>query len=430
MAQTPFFCDECHMGLDEWNVRNHISAMHLNYFPYKCFACKGKGINYETLSAELMYEHSSTVHVGAVPDVRLFMDREGELNAAVDNCRRPTAEQVSLTDSKHAIRQVFISLADTLTDTRNDAIENEVTSTEIKQENDSVEVHESPNNDNIGEDTELNEIESPILQIPSTEPAAIVETQQNAYDPITTSDNTSAMNAVPLAKPEPPESVSTVPIGLQLEARLSSYVPIDDEAQHNSVVIPTGRASRISRRKRNNVSSNSIESPERSFEYVLFDFRVRILSATSTYSFSYETLSIASGEDEGSNFDRSTVTSGSLNTTTGSKRRKSASAFKDQTEDDLQAVLERICKAAKSRFEYNPNTTVEKLTSFANELENREKWGNQLAMDPTAVKNRERARKNRAEISNTEKVENVPKKKRFETSPRGCRGSEKACEHA
>ncbi|KAI1692633.1 hypothetical protein DdX_21147 [Ditylenchus destructor] len=37
------------------------------------------------------------------------MDREGELNAAVENCRRPCAEQVSLNDSKHAVCQVFIS---------------------------------------------------------------------------------------------------------------------------------------------------------------------------------------------------------------------------------------------------------------------------------------------------------------------------------
>ncbi|KAI1704614.1 hypothetical protein DdX_14110 [Ditylenchus destructor] len=156
MAQTPFFCDECHMDLDDSNVRNHISVMHLNYFPFKCFACKRKGINHETLTKEQMFEHTSNVHVGNVMDVRLFMDREDELNAAVENCRRPSAEQVSLNDSKHAMRQVFIALGDTLTDSRNNSIENEVTSTEIKQESDNVEVHESTTNDNIGEDTELN----------------------------------------------------------------------------------------------------------------------------------------------------------------------------------------------------------------------------------------------------------------------------------
>ncbi|KAI1691389.1 zinc-finger double domain-containing protein [Ditylenchus destructor] len=150
MDPTPFFCDECHMDLDESNVRNHISAIHLNYFPFKCFTCKAKGVNHVTLSKELMYEHTSTVHQGNAMDVRLFMDRENELEAAVEMCRRPSAEQLSLNDSKHDIRQGFISLCDTLTDTRDDTIENEVTSSEIKQEYDSVEAHGSTNNDNIG----------------------------------------------------------------------------------------------------------------------------------------------------------------------------------------------------------------------------------------------------------------------------------------
>ncbi|KAI1707247.1 hypothetical protein Ddc_14948 [Ditylenchus destructor] len=245
MTQTPFFCNVCRMDLDEWNVRNHISAMHLNYFPFKCFACKTKGVNHETLSAELMYEHTSTVHQGTVMDVRLFMDREDELNAAVENCRRPSPEQVPPNDSKQCLRQVFISLGETLTDTRDDAqddaIENEVTSTEIKQEVINMEVHKSTNNDNIGVNTESDSL---IPLVTSTEPTAVgtetVETQQNATDPITSPANTLTLSAMPLAKPESPKNISTVP------------------AQHNSDAIATGS------RKRNNVSSNLVVNPERS----------------------------------------------------------------------------------------------------------------------------------------------------------------------
>ncbi|KAI1700248.1 hypothetical protein Ddc_18167 [Ditylenchus destructor] len=97
MAQTPFFCAECHMNLDESNVRSHISATHLNHWLYKCVVC-----NHKTVSAELMRQHTSTVHEGTVPDVRLIMDKENELNIAVENCRRSSAELfVSRQDFDH-----------------------------------------------------------------------------------------------------------------------------------------------------------------------------------------------------------------------------------------------------------------------------------------------------------------------------------------
>ncbi|KAI1693282.1 hypothetical protein Ddc_22955 [Ditylenchus destructor] len=68
MATTTFFCTECDMGFeDEMDVRNHMSEMHLSYFPYKCFTCKKSGVNHETVSAELMYQHTSTVHEGIEP---------------------------------------------------------------------------------------------------------------------------------------------------------------------------------------------------------------------------------------------------------------------------------------------------------------------------------------------------------------------------
>ncbi|KAI1698064.1 hypothetical protein Ddc_19340 [Ditylenchus destructor] len=385
------------------------------------------GVRYETISAELMYQHTSTVHLGIEPDVRFSTTEENELKIAIEKCRQSIgAEQVSENDSKQALRQVFISLGtaladsgtndtgngvlsaedeadilevpersnrdhiettiegevrrpdadvsiqqnaedvrplmiredelntaiennrnsigDTLADTGKSATSTEVISTEIKQEDDNLEVHESTNNDNIGPTNEgliygiqpenvttrgnepnfnvdlhslihsikaendssrcdepnLNvngqenteEIDSQIPLVSSTEPTAVVETQENVTNPISNSENTSALNAksespeidsqIPLVssteptavvitqrnvadpvassdntsalnprlslKVESVENVSTVPIGLRLEAALSSYVPIDveaNEAQHNPV-IPKGRTSRIS----------------------------------------------------------------------------------------------------------------------------------------------------------------------------------------
>ncbi|KAI1711213.1 regulator of ty1 transposition protein BRCT domain-containing protein [Ditylenchus destructor] len=140
------------MDLDESNVRDHISAMHLNYFPFLCFTCKKIGASHATVTAELMYQHTSTVHEGIEkPDVRFsifdFQSKQNELNAAIENFRRPPAEQISQNGSKITLPQTFVPLSDTLTDTGNAASESEVTSTVIKQE---CEVHESTHNDNIG----------------------------------------------------------------------------------------------------------------------------------------------------------------------------------------------------------------------------------------------------------------------------------------
>ncbi|KAI1691228.1 hypothetical protein Ddc_24368 [Ditylenchus destructor] len=134
-------------------------------------------------------------------DVRLFMARENELNAVVENCRRPSAEHFLEDDSKPVL------LRDTMTDAIDNATENRVTSTEIKQENDSVEV----DNEAVTHSTQL-------------------------------------------------ESGSA----LGNESNLNECLQENIETQHNSAVIATGRAVRISRGKRNsNVSSNSVGSPER-----------------------------------------------------------------------------------------------------------------------------------------------------------------------
>ncbi|KAI1697088.1 hypothetical protein Ddc_19921 [Ditylenchus destructor] len=288
MAQTSFYCQECQMDFQEVSdIKRHISAEHIDYFPYKCLTCKKIGVRHETVSVELMREHTSTVHVGTEPNVRFSTTEEDELDIAIEKCRR--------NDSKDAVRKVVITIGDTLADTGNGAIENVVTSTEFEREGDSLDVHESTNNDSIGPTNEgliqgiqpenattepnfnanlqglihsikienikaeigssnvnsqenAETIDSQIPPVSSTEPTAVVETQENVTNPTTNSENTSALNA----KSESPVNVS---------AALSSYVPIDvdaNEAQHNSVAITTGRTPRISRR-------NPKPSPERRY---------------------------------------------------------------------------------------------------------------------------------------------------------------------
>ncbi|KAI1692888.1 hypothetical protein Ddc_23266 [Ditylenchus destructor] len=143
MTETPFFCNECHMDLNESNVRLHISAKHLDYFPYKCLTCKDVGIKHETVSAELMYEHTSAVHEGTEPEIRFSMTKENELKVAVENCRRSSAEQISLTDSKDALRQVFNLFNVTSTDIATSTTGNMATLTEIAKERGEFEVPET-----------------------------------------------------------------------------------------------------------------------------------------------------------------------------------------------------------------------------------------------------------------------------------------------
>ncbi|KAI1695307.1 hypothetical protein Ddc_21333 [Ditylenchus destructor] len=208
--------------------------------------------------------------------------KQNELNAAIGNFRPPSAEQDLPNDSKLPLPQIFASLGAMLKDTGNGATESQVTSTEIKQECYDFESHESTYNDDIGTTNEAlihcikaesgssheddqtpiwnvngqentEEIDSQIPSVSSTELTSVVKTEQN--DPATNSEFDCTSKSMSIIKAEPDENVSTMPVGLRLEAALSSYVPIDvdaNEGQHNSVAITTGRTPGISRRKRSN----------------------------------------------------------------------------------------------------------------------------------------------------------------------------------
>ncbi|KAI1691778.1 hypothetical protein DdX_21645 [Ditylenchus destructor] len=116
------------------------------------------------------------------------------------------------------------------------------------------------------------EIESFIPSASSTEPRVEVEIGQIAVDPVANPEDDITSNAVILTKLESAENVSTVPIGrrsLDLQAALSSFVPIDVEANEvetNSVTTKALRKQRISRKKRSHLgdsSSNSVGKKKR-----------------------------------------------------------------------------------------------------------------------------------------------------------------------
>ncbi|KAI1698065.1 hypothetical protein Ddc_19341 [Ditylenchus destructor] len=172
MAATHFNCYECQMGFNEYlDIKRHISAKHIKYFPYKCLTCKEIGVRYETISAELMYQHTSTVHLGIEPDVRFSTTEENELKIAIEKCRRSiAAEQVLENDSKDGVRRVFISLGTALADSGTNDTGNGVLSAE--DEADILEVPERSNRDHI-ETTIEGEVRSP---------HADVSIQQNAEE--------------------------------------------------------------------------------------------------------------------------------------------------------------------------------------------------------------------------------------------------------
>ncbi|KAI1727486.1 zinc-finger double domain-containing protein [Ditylenchus destructor] len=262
MATNLFFCKECRMGFDDHSdVQRHVSITHFDFFPYKCLTCRAKGIRHETLSSELMQEHTSTAHAGREPDVRFSTTEENNLKTAVERCRRPTAEQTSPIDSKNIVRQVFISEGTALPNIGTGVTDDVTTSTKMKRavefevaandnsvtlnnegptsiqpNNGSSRYYESTLELNLRENAE--EIDSIIPPVSSTEPTAAVCAQQNVADLIPSSESTSDLSAIVSTKVESVKNVSTVPVGLRLEAALSSYVPIDvdaNESQHNSV---------------------------------------------------------------------------------------------------------------------------------------------------------------------------------------------------
>ncbi|KAI1694274.1 ikaros family zinc finger protein [Ditylenchus destructor] len=206
MTETPFICNECHMDLNESNVRLHISAKHLDYFPYKCLTCKDVGIKHETVSAELMYEHTSTVHEGTEPEIRFSMTKENELKVAVENCRRLSAEQILLNDSKDALCQVF-NLFNVTSTTNSSTTGNMVTSIQNTEERGEFEVPETDSS--RGDD-----------------PNAKVNSQGNVKRNVS-----SHSNARKACRVRPKRThfakKNLKPVGPRLQAAKSSQIPMD-----------------------------------------------------------------------------------------------------------------------------------------------------------------------------------------------------------
>ncbi|KAI1691279.1 hypothetical protein DdX_21980 [Ditylenchus destructor] len=111
MSATPFFCDECHLAFeDEKVVSHHIAAMHLNYFPYQCLNCKGTGANYNSISVEMMQDHTATAHVGSGLNYNTesfdLQCLKNELNAAIEHFRRPNENGIKTGMKHHASEQM------------------------------------------------------------------------------------------------------------------------------------------------------------------------------------------------------------------------------------------------------------------------------------------------------------------------------------
>ncbi|KAI1693841.1 hypothetical protein DdX_20433 [Ditylenchus destructor] len=219
-------CRDMDVYLDDSEIESHISAKHLDYFPLKCAWCEeGKeGQKHFSATKEDMKKHTSKYHNGK-------------------NAQR--VERVAKIESNGQ------------NDHPNIGSENyEVHPAVLPEVKPSVNIS----------------IVEEIPSATSTEPRVEVEIGQIAVDPISNPEDDITSNAVILTKLESDENISTVPIGrrcLDLQAALSSFVPIDIEAnedQTNSVTTKTFRKQRISRKKRSHLgdsSSNSVGRPKK-----------------------------------------------------------------------------------------------------------------------------------------------------------------------
>ncbi|KAI1692484.1 hypothetical protein DdX_21228 [Ditylenchus destructor] len=255
MAPAQFPCSQC-IVVDDSGIESHISAAHLNYFPFECSWCKETDQKYLAATKKHMTQHMAIYHNGKNSRYSVSEDdaKEVELKTLAMECRHlrrnAAAPQIPLSDLKSAFRVLNVLGAATSTgyaaqngsDPDDDAIPQQqaecITKIEISDQNE-----QSVSQSNIS--SENNEISHPVLPktefsvnisiadeidplispSTSTGPAATVETQQFITNP-----ENNAPNAIILTKPEPSNSVSTVPIGLRLQAALSSCVPIDIDA--------------------------------------------------------------------------------------------------------------------------------------------------------------------------------------------------------
>ncbi|KAI1702786.1 hypothetical protein DdX_15296 [Ditylenchus destructor] len=106
---TQFICSQCRMILDESERSSHISAQHLDYFPFECATCKKANKKHlETTEAD-MYEHISTCHNGNNLGIVLLKDqaKDAELNKMIEECICLSIPQTPPIDSKIELRRAL-----------------------------------------------------------------------------------------------------------------------------------------------------------------------------------------------------------------------------------------------------------------------------------------------------------------------------------
>ncbi|KAI1701058.1 hypothetical protein Ddc_17824 [Ditylenchus destructor] len=158
MSSNTLHCHICHIVLtdNETTIKQHISSFHLNYRPYDCSTCTSEGNIFKASTEEVIDAHITALHIATNSGYHAIKDqiKEAELKVAIEECRRVSNLQLSSADttvdcrqssalnnpanidenvqvtrdSKELLREVFISLGGTLTDTGN-------ISTEMKQQN-------------------------------------------------------------------------------------------------------------------------------------------------------------------------------------------------------------------------------------------------------------------------------------------------------
>ncbi|KAI1701903.1 hypothetical protein Ddc_17347 [Ditylenchus destructor] len=80
----------------------HISAQHLDYFPFGCTFCKKANLKFLATTEADMNQHISTHHNGNNLGIVLLKDqiREAELNRMIEECHQLPIQQIPSTDSK------------------------------------------------------------------------------------------------------------------------------------------------------------------------------------------------------------------------------------------------------------------------------------------------------------------------------------------
>ncbi|KAI1710850.1 hypothetical protein DdX_10552 [Ditylenchus destructor] len=136
MAPAQFLCCLCRVVLDDSEIESHISAEHLDYFPFECSYCRKAKQKYWAATKEDMKLHIATNHNGNKSHYFVIEDdaKEIELKKLAKECRRLAIPQTPASDSNSALRSVWTVLNDATSSTN--AAENWPDLSRVKQEND------------------------------------------------------------------------------------------------------------------------------------------------------------------------------------------------------------------------------------------------------------------------------------------------------